>query len=88
MQENPPRAPCKIRTRKDSRSKSDHPRRRNNRFTFEESTDTIDCSGEHCQSCAVSLMADCVAVCCCPLALVSLLALAFVKVPYLAGRRC
>ncbi|KAH9605704.1 hypothetical protein KSS87_015507, partial [Heliosperma pusillum] len=88
MQENPPRAPCKIRTRKDSRSKSDQPRRRNNRFTFEESTDTIDCSGEHCRSCAVSLMADCVAVCCCPLALVSLLALAFVKVPYLAGRRC
>lgn len=28
------------------------------------------------------------ALCCCPLAVVSLLVLAFIKVPYVVGRRC
>ncbi|KAK9734989.1 hypothetical protein RND81_04G175700 [Saponaria officinalis] len=86
MQENPPRKPCKNRTRKDSRSKSNRPRK--SRFSCEETADSVDCTGEYCRSCAASLLADCVAVCCCPLALVSFLALAFVKVPYLVGRRC
>ncbi|XP_021755243.1 uncharacterized protein LOC110720511 [Chenopodium quinoa] len=64
-------------------------RRPRPRFTSEEAGDSsVECSGKQCRSCAAALVADCVAVCCCPLALVSLLALAFVKVPYLVGRRC
>ncbi|KMS99933.1 hypothetical protein BVRB_1g017780 [Beta vulgaris subsp. vulgaris] len=59
------------------------------RFTSEETGDSsFECSGKHCRSCAAAIVADCVAVCCCPLAVVSLLALAFVKVPYLVGKKC
>lgn len=86
MEENPPRISGKDpRTKKASRPGSSS---RNTRFATEQGTgDSFDCSGKQCRSCAASLIADCVAVCCCPMALVSLLALAFVKVPYLVGRR-
>ncbi|KNA17116.1 hypothetical protein SOVF_083120 [Spinacia oleracea] len=64
-------------------------RRPRSRFTPEEAGESsVECTGKQCRSCAAALVADCVAVCCCPLALVSLLALAFVKVPYLVGKRC
>ncbi|XP_030544794.1 uncharacterized protein LOC125312978 [Rhodamnia argentea] len=51
--------------------------------------DAIECSGERCRSCTAGVVADCAAVCCCcPCAVVNLLALALVRVPYLLGRRC
>ncbi|PKA47229.1 hypothetical protein AXF42_Ash017174 [Apostasia shenzhenica] len=40
------------------------------------------------QSCAAAAVADSIAVCCCPCAVVSFLALALVKAPWAAGRRC
>ncbi|GMN42521.1 hypothetical protein TIFTF001_011739 [Ficus carica] len=40
------------------------------------------------RSCAAALIADCVALCCCPCAVVNFLAFAFVKVPWAVGRRC
>ncbi|GAB4846745.1 hypothetical protein Ancab_025753 [Ancistrocladus abbreviatus] len=84
MDKTPPRIQRKKKTHKASSSK-------NSRFTPAEDTTiggSVECSGKHCQSCTAALIADCVAVCCCPLAVVSLLALAFVKVPYVMGRRC
>ncbi|GLU11304.1 hypothetical protein SLE2022_280590 [Rubroshorea leprosula] len=50
--------------------------------------DPIDCSGKYCRSCTAGLIADCVAICCCPCAVVNLLTLALVKVPWKMGRRC
>ncbi|GKV07748.1 hypothetical protein SLEP1_g19477 [Rubroshorea leprosula] len=50
--------------------------------------DSIECSGKYCRSCSAGLIADCVALCCCPCALINLLTLAFVKVPWKMGRRC
>jgi hypothetical protein len=41
-----------------------------------------------CRSCAAVAIADCVALGCCPCAVVSLLALALVKAPFVVGRRC
>ncbi|KAJ1264147.1 hypothetical protein BS78_09G240500 [Paspalum vaginatum] len=41
-----------------------------------------------CRSCAAVAIADCVALGCCPCALVSLLGLALVKAPLAVGRRC
>ncbi|XP_010251240.1 PREDICTED: uncharacterized protein LOC104593189 [Nelumbo nucifera] len=48
----------------------------------------VKCSGKYCRSCIASFLADCIAVCCCPCAVVNLLALAFVKVPWMVGKRC
>ncbi|CAL1358054.1 unnamed protein product [Linum trigynum] len=39
-------------------------------------------------SCTAGAIADCVALCCCPLAVVNFLALAFVRIPWTVGRRC
>ncbi|XP_030469986.1 uncharacterized protein LOC115688324 [Syzygium oleosum] len=51
--------------------------------------DGIECSGERCRSCTAGVVADCAAVCCCcPCAVVNLLALALVRVPYMVWRRC
>ncbi|CAN6331954.1 unnamed protein product [Urochloa humidicola] len=41
-----------------------------------------------CRSCAAVAIADCVALGCCPCAVVSLLGLALVKAPLAVGRRC
>ncbi|XP_073152473.1 uncharacterized protein [Henckelia pumila] len=46
------------------------------------------CTGKSCQSCTAGVIADCVAVCCCPCAVVNLLALAFLKLPWAVARRC
>ncbi|PSR87574.1 Chromo domain-containing protein isoform 1 [Actinidia chinensis var. chinensis] len=54
----------------------------------DDSGDPIECSGKHCRSCTAGLIADCVAVCCCPCAVVSCFALAFLKAPWMMGRRC
>ncbi|KAK4757079.1 hypothetical protein SAY87_007206 [Trapa incisa] len=48
----------------------------------------IECTGKNCRSCTGAVIADCVALCCCPCAVVSLLTLAFIKVPWMVGRRC
>jgi hypothetical protein len=45
-------------------------------------------TGRRCRSCAAVAIADCVALGCCPCAVVSLLALALVKAPFVVGRRC
>ncbi|XP_010550136.1 PREDICTED: uncharacterized protein LOC104821080 [Tarenaya hassleriana] len=50
--------------------------------------DGVKCSGKKCRSAAAAAIADCVALCCCPCAVVNLLTLAFVKVPWMIGRRC
>ncbi|GMI99147.1 hypothetical protein like AT3G01516 [Hibiscus trionum] len=54
----------------------------------DESGDLIECSGKYCRSCTAGVIADCVALCCCPCALLNLLTLALVKVPWKMGRRC
>ncbi|KAK4785388.1 hypothetical protein SAY86_002077 [Trapa natans] len=48
----------------------------------------IGCTGQHCGSCTGVVIADCVALCCCPCAVVSILNLALFKAPWMAGRRC
>ncbi|CAA0823414.1 Unknown protein [Striga hermonthica] len=48
----------------------------------------VACTGKSCQSCTAGVIADCVAVCCCPCAVVNILALAFVKLPWAVARRC
>lgn len=50
--------------------------------------DPIKCSGKSCRSCSGGLIADCIAVCCCPCAVVNILALAFLKFPWMVGRKC
>ncbi|ESQ49971.1 hypothetical protein EUTSA_v10021959mg [Eutrema salsugineum] len=46
------------------------------------------CSGKRCRSWAAAAIADCVALCCCPCAVLNLLTLALVKVPWMIGRKC
>lgn len=61
---------------------------RRKRYMVDESGDRIECSGRYCRSCTAALIADCVALCCCPCAVVNFLAFAFFKVPWMIGRRC
>ncbi|RWW14986.1 hypothetical protein BHE74_00007413 [Ensete ventricosum] len=69
------------------RSKCEAPRRR--RFAApDEAGDHVECSGASCRSCAAVMVADCVALGCCPCAVVDVLALALVKVPWAVSRRC
>ncbi|KAI3748087.1 hypothetical protein L6452_10946 [Arctium lappa] len=44
--------------------------------------------GKSCQSCTARAIADCVAVCCCPCAVVNFFTLAFLKLPWMMGRKC
>ncbi|XP_077242593.1 uncharacterized protein LOC143883118 [Tasmannia lanceolata] len=62
--------------------------RTRSRSTADEAGDHVECTCEFCRTCSASLVGDTVAVCCCPCAVVNLLALAFVKIPWLVGRRC
>ncbi|KAK9067292.1 hypothetical protein SSX86_014618 [Deinandra increscens subsp. villosa] len=48
----------------------------------------VGCSGKSCQSCTAGVIADCVAVCCCPCAVVNLFTLTFFKLPWMIGRKC
>ncbi|MCL7029873.1 hypothetical protein MKW94_025462, partial [Papaver nudicaule] len=48
----------------------------------------IECSGQTCKSCTATVVADCVAICCCPCAVLNFLTLTLVKVPFTMGRRC
>ncbi|KAH0907351.1 hypothetical protein HID58_039178, partial [Brassica napus] len=56
-----------------------------NDAVYEES---LKCSGKRCRSWAAAAIADCVALCCCPCAIINFLTLTFVKVPWTIGRRC
>ncbi|KAF8103744.1 hypothetical protein N665_0185s0018 [Sinapis alba] len=56
--------------------------------TDNEAAPRVKCSGERCRSWAAAAIADCVALCCCPCAVVNLLTLALVKVPWMIGRKC
>ncbi|KDP45330.1 hypothetical protein JCGZ_09579 [Jatropha curcas] len=59
------------------------------RYTIDhESGDLVECSGKYCRSCTAGCIGDSLALCCCPCALVNLFALAFVKVPWMVGRKC
>ncbi|EYU34718.1 hypothetical protein ABFS82_11G128600 [Erythranthe guttata] len=53
----------------------------------EDAGDPVACTGKSCQSCTAGVIADCVAVCCCPCAVVNILALAFVKLPWAVARK-
>lgn len=48
----------------------------------------IKCTGKSCKACTAGVIADCVAVCCCPCAVVDCLVLALFKVPWKVGRKC
>jgi len=50
--------------------------------------DLIECSGKYCKSCTTGLIADCVALCCCPCVVLHCFALAFIKAPWVIGRKC
>ncbi|XVF16394.1 hypothetical protein REPUB_Repub10bG0027800 [Reevesia pubescens] len=67
-------------------------RRKSRRYEIEEGNngggDLIECSGKYCRSCTAGVIADCVALCCCPCALLNFLTLALVKVPWKIGRKC
>ncbi|KAG8366872.1 hypothetical protein BUALT_Bualt16G0013100 [Buddleja alternifolia] len=63
--------------------------RRHRRHTVEEDGgDPVACTGKKCQSCTAGVIADCVALCCCPCAVVNILALAFFKLPLAVARKC
>ncbi|KAJ0971697.1 hypothetical protein J5N97_019656 [Dioscorea zingiberensis] len=57
------------------------------RSPSDEPTDMVECSGKSCRACTAFILADCIAVSCCPCAVVSLLTMAFFKVPLMFGRR-
>ncbi|XP_009377227.2 uncharacterized protein LOC103965862 [Pyrus x bretschneideri] len=62
---------------------------RKSRYAVDDAAgDRIECTGSYCKSCCGALIADCVALCCCPCAVVNFLTLAFVKVPWMVGRKC
>ncbi|XP_071738984.1 uncharacterized protein [Rutidosis leptorrhynchoides] len=48
----------------------------------------VKCSGKSCKSCTARVIADCVAVCCCPCAVVNFFTLTFLKLPWMMGRKC
>nr|XP_043614271.1 uncharacterized protein LOC122586342 [Erigeron canadensis] len=48
----------------------------------------VGCSGQSCRSCTAGVIADCVAVCCCPCAVVNIFTLTFLKLPWMIGRKC
>ncbi|OAY75246.1 uncharacterized protein LOC109717287 [Ananas comosus] len=50
--------------------------------------DPVECDGRSCRSCTAVAIANCIALSCCPCAVVNLLALTLVKAPYVVGRRC
>ncbi|PON33152.1 Transmembrane protein [Trema orientale] len=77
--ENPPRV---------SRKNGAHPRNTEREMDDGGDRAEIECSGRSCRSCTAALIADCVALCCCPCAVINFLAFAFVKVPWAVGRRC
>ncbi|KVH92828.1 uncharacterized protein LOC112515620 [Cynara cardunculus var. scolymus] len=66
--------------------------RRKHRYPVEETRppgdSEVGCSGQSCRSCTGGVIADCVAVCCCPCAVVNFFTLTFLKLPWMMGRKC
>ncbi|XP_054810770.1 uncharacterized protein LOC129312166 isoform X2 [Prosopis cineraria] len=83
MEDKRPRLSCKEPSREPSPA-----RRIKGRFAVDDSGDLIECSSKYCRTCTAGMIADCVALCCCPCAVLHCFALAFVKAPWMAGRRC
>ncbi|KAJ0111042.1 hypothetical protein Patl1_02759 [Pistacia atlantica] len=88
MEENPPRVSRREGIQGAGKGGGGPTRRNRYAVAVDDSGDLIECSGKYCRSCTTGLVADCVALCCCPCAVVSILALAFVKIPYMVGRKC
>ena len=89
MEDNPPRVSLKNGTHLEDSRVGPTSSRKSRYSVVEDGSggDQIECSGKHCKACTAGLIADCVALCCCPCAVVNFLALAFVKVPWMVGRR-
>ncbi|XP_058773139.1 uncharacterized protein LOC131647248 [Vicia villosa] len=88
MDENPKKTSSSKTTRHKSRSKgNEHTSKRFNTADDSE-VDSIECSGKYCKSCTTGLVADCVALCCCPCVVLHCFALAFIKAPWVMGRKC
>ena len=66
-------------------SSSSSPPRHRRRGVSDPTDDRFECS---VRSCAAATIADCVALCCCPCAVVNFVAFALVRVPWTVGRRC
>ncbi|CAK9155055.1 unnamed protein product [Ilex paraguariensis] len=88
MEENPSPVSCKHLTHEAARARPAGKKSHRQYPVDDDAGDLIKCSGESCQTCTAELIADCVAVCCCPCAVVNFLALALVKFPWMMGRRC
>ncbi|KAM7279363.1 hypothetical protein ACFE04_006497 [Oxalis oulophora] len=93
MDENPSRV-ARNRDGSNSKRKKMKDRRRYNGDSDSDGVEeevedrVINCSSNYCKSCTAGLIADCVALCCCPCAVVNFFALAFFKLPYILGRKC
>nr|GEV29049.1 hypothetical protein [Tanacetum cinerariifolium] len=59
-----------------------------NNIVVEADGEKVECSSQSCQSCTARVIADCIAVCCCPCAVVNFFTLTLVKLPYMMGRKC
>ncbi|ESQ41436.1 hypothetical protein EUTSA_v10014646mg [Eutrema salsugineum] len=66
----------------------DEENRRQRQYNHQTHVDEVKCSSKRCRSWAAAAIADCVALCCCPCAIINLLTLTLVKVPWMIGRRC
>lgn len=66
----------------------DEENRRRRHYNHNTHGGEVKCCGKRYRSWAAAAIADCVALCCCPCAIINLLTLAFVKVPWMIGRRC
>ncbi|KAF4381562.1 uncharacterized protein LOC115698633 [Cannabis sativa] len=75
-------------SRKNGNRSRNHSRKTEGKTDQVDGGDRIKCSGNSCRSCAAALIADCVALCCCPLAVINFFTFAFVKVPWAVGKKC
>ncbi|KAL6141655.1 hypothetical protein ACLB2K_059943 [Fragaria x ananassa] len=89
---NPPSAPRKHHSQDSAFSDSTATtisRAKKRRYPIDDDNgDRVECSDKYCRSCSADMIGDCVALCCCPCALVNLLTLALVKVSWMVGRKC
>ncbi|KAJ0051703.1 hypothetical protein Pint_02728 [Pistacia integerrima] len=68
MEENPPRVSRKEGIQGAGKGGGGPTRRNRYAVAVDDSGDFIECSGKYCRSCTTGLVADCVALCCCPCA--------------------
>lgn len=84
------RNPSPVSSSSSSSSSNAAVQRHRRRYAVEEDggDPAVACTGKSCQSCTAGVIADCVAVCCCPCAVVDIIALAFFKLPWAVARKC